>query len=645
MSRKLFRRVIAISGAAAVVASGVAYAEVAHAAPAATISHGARSHMSQIALRASTSRFPVSAVHRTGGAVNLTEDGTFQRFVNRSHSARPAVVRRSNGTRALAAAATPSWLPSVAPTPIASSRPGAVNGWEGLNEYDNQKYAGFSLEPPDQGLCAGHGFVFEMINDVVRVYTTDGMSKATAYLNDFFKEPTYQFTTDPSCVYDAGSGRYFATQLTLDVNKKTGNLTGKNHLDLAVSKSGDPRRGWNIYSIATTDDGTGGTPSHAGCPCLGDFPHLGTNAHGVFLTTNEYPFSDDPGVFGNNFNGAQVYALSKGKVAAGSAHVTVVHFENLRVPSSSGPRLAGFTLWPAQSAGTSYARTNNGTMYFVSSLAAEEARPDDFTGHADQIGMWWIGNTASLDATAHLAIHVRVLRVGSYGIPPLANQKAGPVPLKDCLNVQCVKDLSDPYTPEQEGGLDSSDSRPLTAVYANGMVYSALDTAMDVTRNVQAGFEWFAIQARGANSSLAHQGYVGAAHANVIYPAIATDTAGRGYVGFTLTGDHWYPTAGYATWSSRPGSALNVAAAGRAPEDGFCEYLAFNCGGTTPAPTIRPRWGDYGFSAWDGKQFFVANEYIAHSCSYDRFATDFTCGHTRTFYGNFSTHIQRLSSR
>lgn len=592
-------------------------------------------------LRSTTTAFPTSTGRAGGGAVNLSESGTLQRFTNRSNSPRPAVTSTSSGRTSLAAASATSWLPSVAPTPVSTSRPGAGAGWQGLNEYSNQKYAGFSLEPPDQGLCAGNGHVFEMINDVVRVYSTSGAPQATAYLNDFFKEPAYQFTTDPSCVFDAGSGRYFATELTLGVNPKTGALTEKNWLDLAVSKTGDPLLGWNIYTINVTDDGTSGTPSHSGCPCIGDFPHLATDAHGVFLTTNEYPFSTAPGVFGNNFNGAQVYALSKKAAASGAGSVAVTHFGNVRVPSTSGARLAGFTLWPAQSAGSGYAAQGNGTMYFVSSLAAAEARPDDFTGHGNQIGAWWIANTASLDSTPHLQLKVKVLKVGGYGIPPLANQKAGPVPLKDCLNVQCVPKLGNPYTPEQEGGLDSSDTRPLTAVYANGKVYTALDTAMLVTNNVQSGFEWFAISADAASTSIARSGYVGVTGGNVIYPAITTDTQGNGYVGATLTGNKWFPSAVYARWSGGMGPAVNVAAAGKAPEDGFCEYLAFNCAGT-PTPSIRPRWGDYGYGAWDGHQFYMANEYIASSCSFTQFNSDFTCNKTRTFYGNFSTHIQVL---
>ncbi len=639
MTRRRHVRALALPAAVALMAAGLA--SISGAATAAPARAAAATTTSQVHLRASTTTLPTSTVHTGGGAINLTEDGTLQRFADRSQSPRPRVVRNPQGARVMAV--QPSWLPVVSASAVEKNRPGAVKGWEGLNEYDNQKYAGFSLEPPDQGLCAGGGHVFEMINSVVRVYSPTGARQGTAYLNDFFKEPAAQLTTDPSCVFDAGSRRFFATELTLDVDPKTGALTGKDWLDLAVSKTSDPRGGWNIYTIDVTDDGSGGTPSHTDCPCIGDYPHLATDAHGVFLTTNEYPFSSDaPGAFGNNFNGAQVYALSKTKVVTGAAATNLVHFENVRVPATSGPLRVGFTLLPAQTAGTGYARTNNGTIYFVSSFAAEEARPADFTSSSSQLGQWWISNTASLGGTPDLALHETTLAVGSYGIPPLSNQKAGSVPLRDCLVVECEDGLGGPYSNEQEGGLDSSDTRLMTAVYANGTVTAALDTAMQVSGNVQAGFEWFTIHASGGDSTLSGNGYVGVAHGNVTYPAIATDPSSNGYVGFTLTGDSWYPSAGYSTWSARPGAAVHIAGAGAAPEDGFCEYLAFNCA-DTKQPSIRPRWGDYGGAAWDGRRFFVANEYIAHSCTFSRFVTDHTCGGTRTFYGNFSTHIQRLS--
>jgi hypothetical protein len=582
----------------------------------------------------STKGWPRSTTHHSGGAINLTEEGDLQRFVNRSHSPRPKA-------RHMLASRAATWVPRVTSTPVTTpTHPG--RGWEGLNENDNQNFAGFNVEPPDQGLCAGGGYVFEMINDVVQTYSTSGTPLTKpVYLNTFFGEKGYQFATDPSCVFDAGSHRFYALMLNLVVDPATGNLTGANRLDLAVSKSSDPRAGWNFYRIQATDAGATGQPHHRDCPCIGDFPHLATDANGVYITTNEYPFSGK-GVFGNGFNGAQLYALSKSAVAAGAASTRVVHFQNLRVPSSTGSRrLVGFTVWPSMSAGTEYATANSGTEYFTSSFAADEARPGSFSGNAKQIGLWWLSNTRSLNwQSPRLSLHVKVMNSEIYGVPPLSKQKPGPTPLLDCLQTTKCFGFGNPYEHNEFGSLDSSDSRILSSVYSNGHVITELDTAMDVAGNVQAGFAWFDIAAQGTTSHVSHQGYVGNRGNNVIFPAMATNPAGDGVVGVTLVGNRWYPSHAYLRWNGTDLGGIKVAAAGKAPEDGFCEYAAFSCA----APHVpRPRWGDYGAATWDGHNFYVANEYIAHRCSFDRFmAGNHTCGGTRTFFGNFSTHIQRL---
>jgi len=54
-------------------------------------------------------------------------------------------------------------------------------GFDGLTHAD-QRTAGtgvytntqYSLEPPDQGLCVGGGFVVEAINNAISVYDTSG---------------------------------------------------------------------------------------------------------------------------------------------------------------------------------------------------------------------------------------------------------------------------------------------------------------------------------------------------------------------------------------------------------------------------------------------------------------------------------------
>jgi hypothetical protein len=61
----------------------------------------------------------------------------------------------------------------------AKSNPKFDIGFEGLNFYQ-QRYARggnqFSVEPPEQGLCVGNGYVLEAVNDVLNVYDTSGHS-------------------------------------------------------------------------------------------------------------------------------------------------------------------------------------------------------------------------------------------------------------------------------------------------------------------------------------------------------------------------------------------------------------------------------------------------------------------------------------
>src|SRR3989441_4284199 len=59
------------------------------------------------------------------------------------------------------------------------SPPGFEIGFEGLNHYQQRYSRGgnqFSIEPPDQGLCVGNGYVVEAVNEVMNVYNTAGQS-------------------------------------------------------------------------------------------------------------------------------------------------------------------------------------------------------------------------------------------------------------------------------------------------------------------------------------------------------------------------------------------------------------------------------------------------------------------------------------
>src|SRR5919199_5503027 len=208
--------------------------------------------------------------------------------------------------------------PSVNSGKKAKSNPTFNTGFEGLNFYQ-QRYARggnqFSVEPPDQAMCAGNGYVVEAVNDVLNVFSqSTGASAlpdntATNIVGGFPRDVNHAvdlnsfygyapainrstgvrgpFVTDPSCLYDAATQRFFVVVLTLET-RPNGSFTGVNHLDLAVSQTSNPTGQWNIYRLDVTNDGSNPEPSNA-CPCLGDYPHIGADANGFYITTNAYP--------------------------------------------------------------------------------------------------------------------------------------------------------------------------------------------------------------------------------------------------------------------------------------------------------------------------------------------------------------------
>lgn len=555
-----------------------------------------------------------------------------------------AVVNRSFGRMARGTAAAASATAAAAATPSAVTPTGArvVRSFPGLNAADQRTANGgnqFSVEPPDQALCVGGGHVVEATNDVFRVYGSKGGGQTGVQdLNSFYGYPAQYnrttgrqgpFVTDPTCLFDPTTGKFFLTVLTLDVVPTTGAFTGNNHLDIAVS--GNPTGKWDIYRLNVTDDGTHGTPVHPHCPCIGDYPHIGVDAHGFYVTTNEYSF------FGPQFNSAQIYAFSKRQLANGAKTVYVTHFDTTGADKGK----PGFTVWPAQSPSTGqYDNQRNGTEYFMSSNATEE------TGGkyvSQSIVTWALTGSATLgNARPKLALRNSRVAVRTYSLPPAANQKSGPTPLKACLNSDpCAKLLlgaPDKFH-ETEGPLDSNDTRMQQVTYARGKLYGALDTAVRVGGTVRAGIAYYVVapSPMGAGKLLM-QGRVGLAGNNVTYPTIGITSGGQGIMAFTLVGNDFYPTAAFTGFDAVHGAGpIKVAAMGQGPQDGFSEYKAF---GNPP----RPRWGDYGATAVDGSTIWAAAEYIGQSCTLKQYeAQPFgTCGGSRVPFINWATRVSQI---
>lgn len=499
---------------------------------------------------------------------------------------------------------------------------------DGLN-LRQQRFANggnqFTVEPPDQALCAGNGYVLEAVNDVLRVFNSSGVAvSGVVDLNSFYGyAPAITRTasplfgpsiTDPICHFDADTQRWFVVVLTLDRAIPTSpNLSGKNHLDIAVSTTANPLGAWRIYRLPVQNDGTDGTPAHADCPCIGDYPHIGMDANGLYLTTNEFPFA-------GGYNGAQIYAMSKRALAAGasSINVSLINTADARYLLDGAP---GFTVWPALSPdASSFSTAQGGTEFMMSSQAVFNDSGED-----NRIRVWALSNTASLDTpTPNVNLVHSVVTVDTYAVPGSITQKAGDYPQGQLAG-------------RPLGLIDGNDSRMQQVSFANGKLWGALDTAVSVGGQQRVGIAYYAINPQfsssGLRASVVKQGKLALAGNNLTRPAVAVLGNGRGVIGFSVVGPDFYPSAGYAGLDALAGAGeVHIASAGLGPQDGFSEY-----GG-------RPRWGDYGAAATDGKSIWLATEYIGQTCTVAQYvATAGSCGATRTSLANWGTRITKVT--
>ena len=547
----------------------------------------------------------------------------------------PASVNRS-------AASSPGPLPGT-PNPVGLNvaTRGNFTGFDGLDHAD-QRLAGtgiyantqFSLEPPDQALCVGNGFVLEGVNTAFRVFNTGGtaLTSPVAYNQFFGLIPEINRTTgvrgdfvsDPKCNFDPATNRWFMTVLEADapglcLNGPFNSTVpcGRAHLLIAVSQSPDPTGGWNLFSIDVTNDGGDATPDNStgtiACPCFGDQPLLGTNADAVIISTNEYgtalSTNTDPG---NPENGAQVYAISKSALeAATSGSVPQVAHLNVGAMALVSPDCCA----PFDSLQPSFSPTAAGQTHGFEYLMSS------FTNHpgvASGINVWALTGTDTLNNPTP-SVNIQRVEVPSetyaFDSPAtapglgtmVATQKDGPRPLASLLQSLGA----DPGTLEL---LNANDTRMNQVMFANGKLWGGVNTAL-VSNNPsvqRAGIAYFVVTPTFQNSTLSatmfKQGYVSVNGESTIFPSIAVNQSGIGAISFTLVGPDYFPSSAYVL--IRPTGNLagdvTIAGAGAAPEDGFTGYPA-----ETGIPSNVARWGDYSAAVTDANgTVWLASEYI-----------------------------------
>ena len=563
---------------------------------------------------------------------------------------------------------------------ISSSSGGAI-GVKGLNAVNSGTLStnpSGDIEPADQGLCAGNGYVVETNNiGEVLIFNNALQRQSAAIPLDTIMGLTsrgWSSGGDVSCLYDSDNGgHWFFTQFVSATSEANGGafsgcfaaVANTCYEGIAVTVGSDPFGPYNVYFHNADYN-----PSEPGYPfLLNDFAKIATSKDAFLLFYDEFPQMGG-GLGGGFFNGAQEFAFSKDAFEKGLSATDkkfTVAIENMGLfPTPDGTcssdntfHRPGITCWyqviPAHPPDPAeYYNPRGGSGFMLGSL--------DFYGNGDvRIAVFnWTGlaklNSANCNGCAGIQfggqLFSGVLFYYGEGFP--AAQKSGPIPLGDeCGAAGLSVAASCP-----EGGIATNGDGFTQASQAQGHLWGAISTAINQTYSsgpeVHQGALYFVINIANFNSSgvlsLTSQEYVSPQHEDLEFPAMAAGGNGGAIMTFTLSGNGgptgadgggFYPSTAYGRLNSTSdglsGSEVNIADLGESPQDGFTEYLGY------PGPT-RPRWGDYSWAIYSGGTIYFATNYIQYpNCTgVDFTLTLGTCGGTRDGFANWGTSVNSV---
>ena len=568
--------------------------------------------------------------------------------------------------------------------PVSTSSGGAV-GVKGLNAVDSAEQStnvlGVDIDPADQSVCAGHGYVVESNNlgEILIFDTALNRVSSVIPLDTLMGLTTLGYSSggDISCLYDpSNGGHWFFTEFVSTSNEASGGtfagcfagvafacLEG-----IAVTDGSNPFGPYHVYFVHADYN-----PAEPGYPyLLNDFAKIGATRDAFLLFYDEFPLVT-PGVGGGGFNGSQEFAFSKtamelglptmlGKFPNPLFNVAVENLSNVPTPDGTCAGTGGAACWyqtiPAQSPDQSqWDNAHGGSGFMLSSL--------DFFGQGDtRIAAFdWTG-LINLDSFA--CITCGFIHFGGqlfsgvepyYGEGFLGVQKSGPIPLGDECGAAGLSVGSPPPASCPEGGIATNGDGFTQVSQAQGQIWGAVSTELEQTytgapsQKRQGAAYWVV----GTNSfdrtgtfTLTSQGYVSAEGEDLEFPAMAAEGSqfqdggnGGAIMTFSVSGPDYYPSTAYGRVSSTSagllGSVINIADLGQSPLDGFTEYQGY------PGPT-RPRWGDYSwaiFLPYSGGRIYFATNYIqSPNCADSVFTLTLgTCGGTRDGFANWGTSV------
>jgi len=354
--------------------------------------------------------------------------------------------------------------------------------FEGLNNDDNGALTGFITRPPDPQLAVGPNHVFEMVNISGRIYTRTGATVQSFALSSFFGVPSNYSHTDPKIIYDALSGRWFASYVSYINGPGGSNDFGRLHL--AISQTSDPTGAWNVYYRSYSQN-------------FPDYPGIGVTNDKFTISSNV--FDIDAAI--NAYRGEETVVIEKADVVAGVPAASVGLF-------AFPLNLSRFTVRPAHSLSSvadQYLVTRSGTSATTLTVIRITGTPD-------------AGNVIAA-STTNLTIISQTT--------PLPSRTAGG---GDCI----VRGVN--YGPPQ--CVDSGDYRLLDAMWRNGSLWTSASAACTPTGDTTTRSCAHLMEVNATpptTPSLAQDIMFGATGEYFSWPALRTDASGDVYLSLTHT--------------------------------------------------------------------------------------------------------------
>lgn len=348
-----------------------------------------------------------------------------------------------------------------------------------------QSFHGISqttLTPPDCDIAVGPQHVVVVVNSDYAVFDYCGNQLAAGDLGDLAGYDYFLF--DPKVIYDEWDDRWLISFAARDTPNQIG------YIRLVISSGSEPPGIGNYWWYTYNWSGSSGG-------WWGDYPDLGFDADAVYITTNDFNWSN-PAVFQR----ARITVLDKTEIynSAGSVR------HDFYAMTNPGDGTLAFALRPAEM------KSDPGEYYLVSS------KP----GGASFLSWFEILGTPSTTLT----LNSYSIPCGTYDNPP--NMLQGDGTYADC-----------------------GDARLLCAKYYLSRLWTTHAQRINYTGGAgdESAIEVYIIDTVNRTIAQESGGWGGGADLFYCYPSVDFDPLDRGVVSFLRGGVSVYPEARFTDFS------------------------------------------------------------------------------------------------